>query len=199
MGSVLSICECPRCGAAAFSDYYYRSGEEYVYCEWCGFCRELTWQDGTLVPKDTIGYASIQFRQRGQKRFVQAIMETADDLSRFIAGTTDLEYVLYRRYLDGKWIEVNALTGEEKSITAPCKEDVEAGRASCMLCSCDEDAQQMASQTGTLQNQTPPCIETKGEEQYPECAVVIMPEATSKTVERECEKEEVASNESLHY
>jgi hypothetical protein len=172
MGSVHSICECPRCGAAAFVDYYYNRGEEYVCCEWCGFHRELTWQDGKLVAKETMGYASVEFRELGRTASVQAVINTADGLSKFMADTADLEYAFYRRYLDGQWIEVNALTGEEKSITAPRKEDVEAGRASCMLCSCDGDAQQMASQTGTLQNQAPPCIETKGEEQYPECAAV---------------------------
>ena len=66
MGSVLTIRECPRCGGAAWADYYYRSGEEYVTCEWCGYYRELTRQDGQLVAEDTMGYAAVEFREPGR-------------------------------------------------------------------------------------------------------------------------------------
>jgi transcription elongation factor Elf1 len=37
MGSVIDYIECPRCEQEAFSDYYYKTGEEYINCNSCGY------------------------------------------------------------------------------------------------------------------------------------------------------------------
>ena len=37
MGSVLDFIECPNCKAEAHSDFYYKTGEEYVNCPNCGY------------------------------------------------------------------------------------------------------------------------------------------------------------------
>ena len=37
MGSVINYIECPRCEQEAFSDYYYKTGEEYINCNSCGY------------------------------------------------------------------------------------------------------------------------------------------------------------------
>jgi len=37
MSSVIDYIECPNCKGEAFSDYYFRSGEEYVNCNECGY------------------------------------------------------------------------------------------------------------------------------------------------------------------
>jgi Zn ribbon nucleic-acid-binding protein len=37
MGSVIDYIECPNCKNEAFSDFYYKTGEEYVNCNNCGF------------------------------------------------------------------------------------------------------------------------------------------------------------------
>lgn len=43
MGSVLSDIECPSCGFEhATSDFYYKTGEEYIFCSRCGFSEETT-------------------------------------------------------------------------------------------------------------------------------------------------------------
>lgn len=39
MGSVLDIIDCPNCGKEANTDYYYKTGEEYVFCTHCGYYR----------------------------------------------------------------------------------------------------------------------------------------------------------------
>jgi hypothetical protein len=39
MGSVIDYIDCPNCGNEAFSDFYYKSGEEYVMCNHCGYRR----------------------------------------------------------------------------------------------------------------------------------------------------------------
>ena len=37
MGSVLDFIECPNCKTEAYSDFYYKTGEEYVNCANCGY------------------------------------------------------------------------------------------------------------------------------------------------------------------
>lgn len=42
MGSVISEINCPKCDYEfAFVDMYYRTGDEYLYCERCGFDRKF--------------------------------------------------------------------------------------------------------------------------------------------------------------
>jgi Zn ribbon nucleic-acid-binding protein len=43
MGSVISDIECPNCKSEnAFEDFYYKSGEEYVFCPDCGYHHQRT-------------------------------------------------------------------------------------------------------------------------------------------------------------
>jgi hypothetical protein len=37
MGSVIDYIECPNCKQEAFSDFYYKTGEEYINCDSCGY------------------------------------------------------------------------------------------------------------------------------------------------------------------
>ena len=37
MGSVIDYIECPNCKTEAFSDFYYKTGEEYINCNNCGY------------------------------------------------------------------------------------------------------------------------------------------------------------------
>ena len=37
MGSVIDNIECPNCKQEAYSDFYYKTGEEYVNCNNCGY------------------------------------------------------------------------------------------------------------------------------------------------------------------
>lgn len=37
MGSVLDFIECPNCRSEAYSDFYFKTGEEYVNCQNCGY------------------------------------------------------------------------------------------------------------------------------------------------------------------
>jgi Zn ribbon nucleic-acid-binding protein len=37
MGSIIDYIECPNCKTEAHSDYYYKSGEEYINCNNCGY------------------------------------------------------------------------------------------------------------------------------------------------------------------
>jgi len=42
MGSVIDYIECPNCKQEAYSDFYYKTGEEYVNCNNCGYHRSAT-------------------------------------------------------------------------------------------------------------------------------------------------------------
>jgi Zn ribbon nucleic-acid-binding protein len=37
MGSVIDYIECPNCKQEAYSDFYYKTGEEYINCQNCGY------------------------------------------------------------------------------------------------------------------------------------------------------------------
>lgn len=47
MGSVIDYIECPNCDREAFSDFYYKTGEEYVNCNNCGYHYSATIKDRT--------------------------------------------------------------------------------------------------------------------------------------------------------
>lgn len=40
MSSVQSFEQCPKCGGYMFTDYYYRTGEEYRFCQRCGLSQD---------------------------------------------------------------------------------------------------------------------------------------------------------------
>ena len=42
MGSVLDLIECPNCKQEAVIDFYYKTGEEYIFCKNCGYSRRVT-------------------------------------------------------------------------------------------------------------------------------------------------------------
>ena len=55
MGSVIDNIECPNCKQEAFSDFYYKTGEEYIGCNNCGYHRSAFYKrdsDGKLLTKD---------------------------------------------------------------------------------------------------------------------------------------------------
>ena len=55
MGSVIDYIECPHCGHEAYNDFYYKTGEEYVNCNNCGYRYSATYKtdgNGKYVTKD---------------------------------------------------------------------------------------------------------------------------------------------------
>ena len=55
MGSVIDHIDCPNCGQEAFSDFYYKTGEEYVNCYHCGYHYSATYKtddDAEYITKD---------------------------------------------------------------------------------------------------------------------------------------------------
>ena len=55
MGSVTDSIECPNCKRNAMVDYYYKTGEEYVNCNQCGYFFSNAYKrddEGEFVTKD---------------------------------------------------------------------------------------------------------------------------------------------------
>ena len=55
MASVIDYIECPHCGTEAYSDFYYKTGEEYVNCQNCGYHYSATYKtddEGNYITKD---------------------------------------------------------------------------------------------------------------------------------------------------
>jgi Zn ribbon nucleic-acid-binding protein len=42
MGSVIDYIECPNCKHEAALDFYYKTGEEYTSCNYCGYHKSIT-------------------------------------------------------------------------------------------------------------------------------------------------------------
>ena len=66
MGSVIDYIECPNCKQEAFSDFYYKTGEDYINCSNCGYHYAQTLkrdEDGKFVTEDgTDNYRSEERR-----------------------------------------------------------------------------------------------------------------------------------------
>jgi Zn ribbon nucleic-acid-binding protein len=101
MGSVIDHIECPNCKQEAFSDFYYKSGEEYVNCQHCGYHYSATYKtddNGEFITKDgTDNYT-----------FDNLIMEIKELKN---------PYCAYRlKYYDSIGYECGALANEEDFI-----------------------------------------------------------------------------------
>ena len=123
MSSVLTDIECPQCGARAWLDYYCRTGEEYVSCEWCGFARSLELTNGEWVVEEIKAHAAVEHREKGRRGKWVGPVENAEELTKWISGvdtSRDLfEAAVYRRFVDGRWEETDVLTGTTVEIHPP--------------------------------------------------------------------------------
>jgi len=55
MGSVIDYIECPNCKQEAYDDFYYKTGEEYINCQHCGYNYSAQWksdEQGKFITKD---------------------------------------------------------------------------------------------------------------------------------------------------
>ena len=98
MGSVIDYIECPNCEHEAYSDFYYKTGEEYVNCQNCGYHYSATFKtddEGEYITKDgTDNY-----------EFENLIMETKELKN---------PYGAYRlKYYDSVAYECGSLESEE--------------------------------------------------------------------------------------
>lgn len=63
MGSVIDYVECPQCKCTAYSDFYYKTGQEYIYCFSCGYYYKLI----ALVDKKSTDGKKFKVTKAGNK------------------------------------------------------------------------------------------------------------------------------------
>jgi Zn ribbon nucleic-acid-binding protein len=130
MGSVIDTIECPHCEHEAYTDFYYKTGEEYVNCQNCGYHYSATFkrnEDGEYITKDgTENYAldnmimeikelknpygAYRIKYVGSIGYVCGSLESEKD---YIELTTAadlnengaMEYMAVNRYMDSKIVE----------------------------------------------------------------------------------------------
>ena len=57
MGSVIDYIDCPKCGNESYNEFYYKSGEEYIFCDHCGYTRKFfidNWDDKDKKQEDAL-------------------------------------------------------------------------------------------------------------------------------------------------
>lgn len=102
MGSVIDYIECPNCKTEAYSDFYYKTGEEYVNCNNCGYhysatiknrdkkLTELTDDDWEIHElKDP--YGAFRYKMAGEIGTTCGSLVTSEDADQFRAEMK-LEY-----------------------------------------------------------------------------------------------------------
>jgi ribosomal protein L37E len=57
MGSIIDYIDCPKCGNESYNEFYYKSGEEFIFCNHCGYSRNFfidNWEDKDKKQEDAL-------------------------------------------------------------------------------------------------------------------------------------------------
>jgi len=130
MGSVIDTIECPNCKNEAWSDFYYKTGEEYINCQSCGYYyaatikeknrdkEELTEDDFKIVEcikpfgafrlkyKDEIGTTCGSLRNKTEWKRLQKDVKEDEHYS-------DIEFFMLSQVIDGKIVETTIINNEK--------------------------------------------------------------------------------------
>jgi Zn ribbon nucleic-acid-binding protein len=117
MGSVIDYIECPNCKHEAYDDFYYKTGEEYVNCNNCGYhysatiinrdkkLNELTEQDWKISELKN-PYGSYRIKHYDSVAVQCGSLEYEQDfinLKKWVEEeTNDVEYFSMSRFVDGE-------------------------------------------------------------------------------------------------
>ena len=137
MGSVIDYIECPNCEQEAFMDFYYKTGEEYVNCNSCGYRKSITiinrdknlseltqddWQIEEVKP-----YAATRLKHYGDLGTYCGIVEDKEQYDEFVdfcKSMDDIEYASTSRFVDGEIVEeIIADNGPETDSSGFTKEN----------------------------------------------------------------------------
>jgi len=146
MGSVIDYIECPKCKQEAYSDFYYKTGEEYVHCSSCGYyysatiknrnkkLNELEEEDWEILEaKNPYGAFKIKYSEEkaeewGTKLWYRtgtlATESEYAELLQHLSNNDDVEFCSISRLVDGEIInEVIIDNGPETDSAGFTKED----------------------------------------------------------------------------
>lgn len=116
MGSVIEAIQCPRCNDEASMDFYYKTGEEYIFCDNCGYSRsiEIINRDKKLnelkeedfkVEENKEPYGAFRLEIRGNVGMQIGTLNTEEDSKEFKAAVLldpEIRYAHISRFVDGK-------------------------------------------------------------------------------------------------
>jgi hypothetical protein len=124
MASVIDYMECVNCKCEAFSDFYYKTGEEYISCQNCGYhysatiknrnkkLSELTETDWNITELKN-PYGAFRYKMAGAVSTICGSLATAEDANKFriemkLEYQSHVEFAQISRLVDGE-IKVETL------------------------------------------------------------------------------------------
>ena len=129
MGSVIDYIECPNCKTEAMSDFYYKTGEEYINCNNCGYHRsatiinrdknlnELTDSDWNIEElKNPFGaYRLKVYHSVSTQCGSLENEEQYNELKKNIEADVEIEYCSVSRFIDNKIVEELLINNSPKN------------------------------------------------------------------------------------
>ena len=117
MGSVIDYIECPNCKREAYDDFYYKTGEEYISCNNCGYYKhaviinrnkplnellESDWE----ISECTAPYGCYRLKFHDHAAVQCGTLESLDDLIQLLnhVNDNDVEYLHLSRFVDGEHV-----------------------------------------------------------------------------------------------
>ena len=129
MGSVIDYIECPNCKHEASDDFYYKTGEEYINCNNCGYHRsatiinrdknlnELTESDWNIEElKNPFGaYRLKVYHSVSTQCGSLENEEQYNELKKNIEADVEIEYCSVSRFIDNKIVEELLINNSPKN------------------------------------------------------------------------------------
>lgn len=135
MRSVINYIECPNCKHEAFEDFYYKTGEEYIFCDNCGYYRsatiinrdkklsELTDDDWKLVEiKNPYGAYRLKF-YKGSECGILITEEDYFDFKHIHQIHKDVEFCTVSRFINNEIVKEIIVDNGPKIDSAGFTED----------------------------------------------------------------------------
>ena len=138
MASVIDYIECPNCKQEAYSDFYYKTGEEYINCSSCGYhysativnrdkkLSELTQQDWEISELKN-PYGAYKLKVYHSLAYQSGSLENEEQYNNFktaIEPDVEIEFCSISRLVHGKIVtEVIIDNGPETNSPGFTEED----------------------------------------------------------------------------
>lgn len=122
MGSIMDNTDCPQCGnSEAVVDYYYKTGEEYILCDKCGYTRKfiitnreevgkMDTEGFEILPKfelqEVFGLGCYRLQYKGDVGYELGTFALVDSEAEFIKHVeehkTDIAHAEYHSFINGQ-------------------------------------------------------------------------------------------------
>ena len=129
MGSIIDYIECPNCETEAYSDFYYKTGEEYINCNNCGYhysatiknrnkkLSELTESDWEIKELKN-PYGAFRYKMAGDVGTVRGSLATAEDADKFrvemkLEYQDHVEFAQISKLVEGEIVVEDIINREE--------------------------------------------------------------------------------------